>query len=246
MDSRIPKGPPAVGPPTAPPPGFGAPPVAPPVVAGRPRRWRPWLPLVGAGLAGAIVAAAATAALTGDDAGKVDTTTIELPVRVGDLRLRSEAVKDIDGDRADDFARRDENTRERGIDQVSTANNGAAVDVQIYADDELEVSATVVAVRAPSGGLFVAEEFPDPEDLALAVSRQVVVTDDDVACIATYERTLRPEDIDDGDEVPPPDIYGYCQRTDDRLTVVAQMSNVTSMRDAADIVNDAWSAVGGD
>jgi hypothetical protein len=54
-----------------------------------------------------------------------------------------------------------------------------------------------------------------------------------------------PDDFDDGEEIPPPDRFTYCQRTNDDLTVVVQMNDVRSMRRATEIVNAAWEAVGG-
>jgi hypothetical protein len=250
MEPPLPSNSSSATPPLAPPQPPGPAPAAsttasPPGAPTSTFRARRWLPLAGAAIVGALVATLLIAVFRDDDDG-ANTDPIELPDTIDDLRLRAQAAERLGNDDvAEQFRSRDFTATQRGIELVQRAFGGAAADVRIYTDDELQTSATVVAVRASNGGLFSLEEFVDPEDLGSVVARQVVVIEAEVECLAIYERTLRPDDVADG-EVPPPDQYVYCQRSDEDLTVVVQMFNIDSMTRASEIVDSAWAGVGGE
>jgi len=105
-------------------------------------------------------------------------------------------------------------TYARTIRQYSAAYGGAGVGVRSYADADLHSLPTVIAVRAPAGGLTVGPD-PDPADVGMGAPRQQVITEGDVQCLIINVEVV-PKD-----KQPDPDrqATSICRRSDANFTV---------------------------
>lgn len=153
----------------------------------------------------------------GSPGGAVDTRAVELPAELAGLRDRSDVIEDQAG------AERAETDRENAERSVALtkqwydrAYDGAGFGMRTYADDELELVPTVIAVRAPAPGL-TSGPVADPEVLGIEAGPSVPrhVESDGVECVEFSTVT-----VPAGQEVDPDRVVtGLCSATDGTNTV---------------------------
>ena len=132
-----------------------------------------------------------------------------MPETLGGFRTTVAVTTDKAGaDRAKSLEERNSRTIDLTVASYQQAFGGAAVGVQMYANDELLFLSTAIAVRAQAPGLTTGP-IPDPADLKIAQNQQEVVTVGDAQCLV-YHTKITPEG-----QTPDPagDRTGLCQRT---------------------------------
>jgi hypothetical protein len=192
--------------------------------------------LVGAG----VMTALALTGVVGSSSSSADTTPITLPDTLPGLVRQTTAIKQMGGDNADKAAARVQATRDRTIPAVSAAYDGAAADVQLYSDTQLEGLTTVHAVRAESPGLTL-PTVQDAVDLGLAAPQQEVKSFGEVECLVVMVNvTPAGEQTSEDDFLP-----SVCQRTGPGLTVRVYSTSDTTVDTAVNRTNAAFDAVSG-
>lgn len=153
----------------------------------------------------------------GSPAGAVDTRAIELPAELAGLRDRSDVIEDEAGA---ERAETDRANAERSValtkEWYDRAYDGAGFGMRTYADDELELAPTVIAVRAPAPGL-TSGPVVDPEVLGIEAGPSVPrhVESDGVECVEFSSVTVPAGQEADPDSV----VTGLCSATDGTNTV---------------------------
>jgi hypothetical protein len=183
---------------------------------------------IGIGLlvAGAVVTILLATGAIGDggDDG-VDTRDVELPDDLAGMRARAGSAEPVNVATAD--ALRD-------------AYGGAATDVETYSSDELDTSASIAVIRAPSPEL-VPPLVVSADDLGLAVPIDDVETIGDVECLIRNPPTPEGQDVD-VEQIA----VQLCQRTGEDLTVRAVgVVGDLGANEVADLVDAAWQDVAG-
>jgi hypothetical protein len=134
---------------------------------------------------------------------------------------------------ADGIAKEERKSGER----LSEAYGGAAAVVKQYADDDVETTVTLVAVRSRSPKPYV--PYEDPERLALAVPPDELKVIGDVSCVLYNQPTAA------GSKPTAESVHvTLCQRTGDGLTVQIRPggSGVANQPEkVASLVEEAWS-----
>jgi hypothetical protein len=144
-----------------------------------------------------------------DSATAVDTRPITMPDTLGGLKTTVAVTTAKAGaDRGKSFEERNGRTIDLTVKSYQQAYGGAAVGVQMYANDDLLFLGTAIAVRAKAPGLTTGP-VPDPADLKLAQNQQDVVTVGDAQCLVYHTATTPEGQTPD----PADDRTGLCQRT---------------------------------
>ncbi|MEU5612163.1 hypothetical protein AB0H03_26125 [Streptomyces sparsogenes] len=231
--------------PPGPPPAFPAAPAA-PAAPSRPGRFSPRHPLV-SGVIGLVVGLALVGIpvlLSDDDGGGGfggggGGAELAAPAKLGGLRpfadIQRESGANKAGELADGLVVEDRKSGER----LSEAYGGAAAVVKRYADDDVQTTVTLAAVRARSPEPYV--PYEDAERLAVAAPPDELKVIGDVSCVLYNSPTpAGSEPAADSVRVT------YCQRTGDGLTVqIRPVGTGLANRPAkvADLVENAWSAL---
>lgn len=223
---------------------------APPATAGRRSTGRRGMVLAGA--AGGVVLTVLVAAVllltgamsfgSGNATAAVDARAVILPAQLAGFNDK-DAVADARSTK-DSEHRRAITSRlyARTSQQYSTAYHGAGVGVRTFADADLMLLPTVIAVRAPAGGLTVGPD-PDPADLGMGAPRQQVVMDGNVQClIVNIEMVTKGKQIE-----PDKQITSICRLSDATMTVdvVGNGPGVKGRQQMIELTKAAFAAVTG-
>ncbi len=150
-------------------------------------------------------------------AGEVDTRPVELPAELAGLRDRSDVIEDVAGEERAAMDRENVGkTRARTEEWYDRAYDGAGFGMRTYADDELEFTPTVIAVRAPSPGLTQGP-VAAPEVLQLEAGPAVpgFVESDGVQCVEFSAVTVPLGQKADPDDI----VTSLCMVSDETRTV---------------------------
>lgn len=120
--------------------------------------------------------------------------------------------------------------------RVADAYGGAPAAARTYLSDDLQLQLLVMAVRAPSPGLFVTSA--DAEEVGLAKPVEEVVVVGDVQCLVR-------NDVVPAGQTPGDARVQRCQRSGPALTVMVDPGMVPDVQGTAAIVDEVWSALGG-
>lgn len=164
---------------------------------------------------------------------------LSAPAKLGGLRPLADLQRSAPTPKAKEMA--DAITKEEGKsgERLSEAYGGAAAVVKQYADDDVQTTVTLVAVRSRSPKPYV--PYEDAKRLALAAPTDELKVIGDVSCVLYNQPT--PE----GSKPTAESVHvTLCQRTGDGLTVQIRPggSGVANQPEkVAALVETAWSAL---
>jgi hypothetical protein len=169
-----------------------------------PRRGRGGVVL--AGVAGLVVGGLLVggAWLLFDGGGGASSSPIAAPERISEYSRYGDAAERVNRDKGKQIADRYRDWDQRSSERLSAAHDGAGAFVQTYTNDDLELSFTVEAVRAPAPYPPYAP-YSDPEYLNLERPLEELREFGDVGCLVRND--------------PSQSYVLSCVRTDDDLTV---------------------------
>ena len=192
--------------------------------------------VLGAGVMTALALTGVVGKLGASDVVASDTSPISLPQTLPGLVLQVDAMT-AKGAPTSGIDRLDK-TRSSTVAMLAAAYSGAAVDVQLYSNSELDNFVTMHAIRAASSGLWL-PAVQDAEILGLASAPRYLKQFGDVQCEIVTVVTVA-----EGNEVKPEDLLpSVCQRTDSTLTVRGFGSQGGTVDSMVAAVNAAWTAV---
>ncbi|GGM06718.1 hypothetical protein [Nakamurella endophytica] len=145
-----------------------------------------------------------------------DTRPITLPDSLAGFRDVQAVMGERSGSSTQAQAQRSriEHTVARTTEAYQRAFGGAATAVRLYADDRLEVTPTVIAVRAPSPDLLNGP-VGDPADLRLAALPQAVSRVGDAECLVVQTQTVVAGKTVDPEKV----LTAACHRSGDAASI---------------------------
>ena len=192
-------------------------------------------------------AALVLAGCSDDDEGPSSTPSgdsqreITLPDSLGDLLSFDAACAERD-ENADLCQENAEDRQEvvlAAADNLSEAYDGAATAAREYTTPELDRFAQLLAVAAPSPGLWTSESDVSAEYTHVGHPREWVEERDGIQCLAATTVSVR-----EGEELDPDDtIVIRCQATDDGLTVLLRPAGgEISLDEAFDWTSEAFEA----
>lgn len=217
-------------------------PVAPPPRQGRISLRNP-LVTAAIGLVVGLAAVGIPVLLSDDDGGGFGGggggAELSAPAKLDGLRPLADLQRSAPTAKAKEMADRIAEEEGKSGERLSEAYGGAAAVMRQYADEEIQTTATLVAVRSRSPKPYV--PYVDPKRLGLAKPQDELKTIGDVSCVL-YNQPTPEGSAPTADSVH----VTYCQRTGDGLTVqVRTVGSGVANKPAkvAALVESAWSAL---
>jgi hypothetical protein len=163
--------------------------------------------------------------------GSKGDSQVVLPDALGDLQPYESACAALDADaqqRCADGAKAAQDAVQAAADNLSQAYDGATAEGSEYVGDDFNQMVRVLAVAAPSPGLWTVDSDVEAAREGLGHPQEWVEESDGAQCLA---RTTSP--VQEGSELDPEDVVVVrCQQSGDDLTVTLLPGGETSLEDA--------------
>lgn len=180
----------------------------------------------------------------GSPAGGSTDRTLELPDAVGDLRTYEAVCADLDEDvqpKCTDNAASADEAVQAAVENMAAAYGGASAAGAEYVGEGFDPIVRVLAVAAPSPGLWTMDSEAQAARQRLGHQQEWVEESDGAQCVARATQV-----VPEGEELDPEDVVVLrCQRSEDDLTVTLVPGGEASIEDALGWTNAAFSEIAG-
>lgn len=181
---------------------------------------------------------------SGSSTGGSADRTLELPDAVGDLQSYDAACADLDEDvqqKCTDNAASADEAVQAAVENMSAAYDGASSAGAEYVGEGFDPIVRVLAVAAPSPGLWTMDSEAQAARQRLGHPQEWVEESEGAQCVARTTQV-----VPEGEELDPEDVVVLrCQRSDDDLTVTLVPGGAATLEDALAWTNQAFAEIAG-